>query len=103
MFNLHFDNAFVRELPGDPEQGPGLRQVEGAAYPLWRRPGGGSRLVGASAETAALVGLDRGGHDAAICAVFAGNSLLDGMQPCETDSSGHQSAFGPASWEMAAR
>ena len=27
---LHFDNAFVRELPGDPETGPGLREVRGA-------------------------------------------------------------------------
>ncbi len=29
---LNFDNAFVRDLPGDPEAGPGPRQVEGALY-----------------------------------------------------------------------
>ena len=31
-FALHFDNAFMRDLPGDPESGSRLRQVEGA---LW--------------------------------------------------------------------
>src|SRR5690606_16800492 len=32
MEALRFDNAFVRELPGDPETGTRLREVEGA---LW--------------------------------------------------------------------
>src|SRR3546814_9914908 len=31
---LRFDNAFLRELPGDPDAGPGIRQVHGA---LWSR------------------------------------------------------------------
>ena len=29
--DFRFDNAFVRELPGDPIQGPGIREVTGAA------------------------------------------------------------------------
>ena len=31
---LRFDNRFVRELPADPEQGPRIRQVPGAAFSL---------------------------------------------------------------------
>ena len=32
MRDLRFDNRFVRELPGDPEQGRHVRQVHGACY-----------------------------------------------------------------------
>lgn len=32
MHALRFDNAFVRELPGDPDTAPGIRQVHGALY-----------------------------------------------------------------------
>ena len=43
---FRFDNAFVRDLPGDPESGPRLRQVEGA---LWsaRRADPGRRAAAA--------------------------------------------------------
>ena len=92
MFNLHFDNAFVRELPGDPEQGPGLRQVEGAAYSLVApTPVATPVVLAHSAETAALLDLD----ETAIATpefaqVFAGNTLLDGMQPYAANYGGHQ-------------
>ncbi|NNC25082.1 hypothetical protein HKX41_13155, partial [Salinisphaera sp. USBA-960] len=32
MHALRFDNAFVRDLPGDPDTAPGVRQVHGALY-----------------------------------------------------------------------
>ncbi|HUH31128.1 MAG TPA: YdiU family protein [Rhodanobacter sp.] len=92
MINLHFDNAFVRELPGDPEQGPALRQVDGALYSLVApAPVAAPTVLAHSAETAALLGLD----EATIATpefaqVFGGNALLDGMQPYAANYGGHQ-------------
>ena len=92
MFNLHFDNAFVRDLPGDPEQGPGLRQVEGALYSLIApTPVTTPVVLAHSAETAALVGIDEATvATPEFAQVFAGNTLLDGMQPYAANYGGHQ-------------
>ncbi|GAB2615699.1 protein adenylyltransferase SelO [Novilysobacter erysipheiresistens] len=87
-----FDNAFVRELPGDPEAGPRVRQVEGA---LWSAveptPVPNPELLAWSAEMAAQLGLDA--DDVAsprFARVFGGNELLPGMQPFAANYGGHQ-------------
>ena len=89
---LRFDNAFVRELPGDPETGPRLRQVHGA---LWSgvqpTPVAAPRLLAHSAGMAARLGLD----EAAVASdrfaqVLGGNALLPGMQPYAANYGGHQ-------------
>jgi uncharacterized protein YdiU (UPF0061 family) len=89
---LHFDNAFLRELPGDPQAGPGVRQVEGA---LWSRvapaPVAAPRLVAHSREVAGRLGFDEAA--AALpefAAVFAGNALMPGMDPYAANYGGHQ-------------
>ncbi len=92
MLNLHFDNAFVRELPGDPEAGPRLRQVQGALYSrVDPTPVAAPRLVAHSAEVAAMLGIDADDiASARFAQVFGGNALLDGMQPYAANYGGHQ-------------
>ena len=59
MHSLRFDNSFVQDLPGDPEAGARLRQVEGA---LWSSvsptPVLAPRLVAHSREMVERLGLD---------------------------------------------
>lgn len=92
MFDLRFDNAFVRELPGDPEQGPRLRQVDGALYSrVDPTPVAAPRLLAHSAEMAATLGFSAA--DVAtpgFAQLFGGNALLDGMQPYAANYGGHQ-------------
>ena len=90
--HIEFDNAFLRELPGDPEAGPRVRQVEGAAWSaVAPTPVAAPRLLAGSVEAAALVGLDATAFDAPEFArVFAGNALLPGMQPWAANYGGHQ-------------
>jgi uncharacterized protein YdiU (UPF0061 family) len=89
---LRFDNAFVRDLPADPETGSTRRQVHGALYSLVtptavKEP----RLVAYSREVAALLGIDPFEIDSPLFAqVFGGNALLDGMQPYAANYGGHQ-------------
>jgi uncharacterized protein YdiU (UPF0061 family) len=92
MSPLRFDNRFLRELPGDPAAGGGVRQVQRAA---WSRvpptPVRAPRLLAASPEVAALLGFTP--DDVAseeFAAVFAGNRLLPGMEPWATNYGGHQ-------------
>ena len=92
MLQMTFDNAFLRELPGDPEEGPRVRQVPGA---LWSRvrptPVAAPRLLAHSPEVAALLGLDEADVGAAQFAeVFGGNALLAGMDPFAANYGGHQ-------------
>lgn len=89
---LRFDNAFVRELPGDPESGARLRQVQGA---LWSNveptPVSAPRLIAHSLEMAATLGIAEA--DIAtreFAQVFGGNALFDGMQPFAANYGGHQ-------------
>lgn len=87
-----FDNAFIRELPGDPESGSRRRDVEGA---LWSAvattPVAAPRLIAASAESAALLGLsDDDVASQAFADVFAGNRLLPGMSSWAANYGGHQ-------------
>jgi uncharacterized protein YdiU (UPF0061 family) len=92
MFDLRFDNAFVRDLPGDPEQGARVRQVDGALYSrVDPAPVAAPRLLAHSAEMAAVLGFSEA--DVAtpeFAQVFGGNALLDGMQPYAANYGGHQ-------------
>ncbi|HUH54349.1 MAG TPA: protein adenylyltransferase SelO family protein, partial [Rhodanobacter sp.] len=92
MLKLRFDNAFVHELPADPERGAGLRQVEGALYSLVEpTPVAAPRLLAYSAETAALLGIRVTDITTlAFARVFGGNALLPGMQPFAANYGGHQ-------------
>lgn len=89
---LRFDNCFVRELPGDPEQGFRRREVRGA---LWSAveptPVAAPTLLAHSREVAALLGLDDADvAPPAFAQVFGGNALLPGMQPYAGNYGGHQ-------------
>ncbi len=92
MFKLHFDNAFVRDLPGDPEHGARVRQVDGALYSLVSpTPVTAPRLLAYSAEMAASLGFSESEVGSADFAqVFGGNALTDGMQPYAANYGGHQ-------------
>ena len=89
---LRFDNRFVGELPGDPQTGPGVRQVHGA---LWStvdpEPVAAPRLVAYSREMAARLGFsDDDIASPEFAQVFGGNALLPGMQPFASNYGGHQ-------------
>ncbi|HET8818541.1 MAG TPA: YdiU family protein [Xanthomonadaceae bacterium] len=90
--DFRFDNAFVRELPGDPVTGPGVREVTGALWSAVRpTPVAAPVLLAHSAEMAERLGLDAG--DVAspeFARVFGGNALLPGMQPYAANYGGHQ-------------
>jgi uncharacterized protein YdiU (UPF0061 family) len=92
MFTLQFDNAFVRDLPGDPEQGARLRQVEGGLYShVDPTPVATPRLLAHSAEMAATLGISESDvATPAFAQLFSGNALLDGMQPYAANYGGHQ-------------
>ena len=92
MNHLRFDNAFIRELPGDPETGAGRRQVHGALYSAVQpTPVAAPRLLAHAREVAELLGIEPGDiTTAAFARVFAGNALLDGMQPHAANYGGHQ-------------
>ncbi len=89
---LHFDNAFARELPGDPDPSNAVRQVSGAAYSLvLPTPVCAPRVLAHSAEMAARLGITEA--DVAspeFAQVFAGNALLPGMQAYAANYGGHQ-------------
>ncbi|MDQ3057093.1 MAG: YdiU family protein [Pseudomonadota bacterium] len=89
---LKFENAFVRDLPGDKESGLRIRQVHAA---LWSQvdptPVAAPRLIAWSPEMAALLGLTAADISTAeFVQVLAGNTLLPGMQPFAANYGGHQ-------------
>ena len=92
MLSFHFDNAFVRDLPGDPDTSPGVRQVHGALYSLVApTPVRAPHLLAQSAEMAARLGLGEADvASPAFAQVFGGNALLPGMQPYAANYGGHQ-------------
>ncbi len=89
---LHFDNRFLRELPGDAETGPRRREVPGAAWSqVMPSPVAAPRLLAHAPEVAAMLGFDRAAVQAPeFAAVFAGNALYPGMQPWAANYGGHQ-------------
>lgn len=89
--HIEFDNAFLRELPGDPEAGPRVREVEAAWSRVEPEPVAAPRLLAWSPEAAALIGLEAAdAADPALVRVLAGNALLPGMQPWAANYGGHQ-------------
>lgn len=92
MLNFQFDNAFVRNLPADPETGPQTRQVHGAAYSrVQPTPVAAPQLLAYSREVAQLLDLDAAAvATPEFAAVFGGNRLLPGMQPYAANYGGHQ-------------
>ena len=89
---LNFDNAFVRELPADPDRSNSVRQVHRACYSrIQPTQVAEPQLVAYAAEVAELLDLKP-----ASCAgeefaqVFVGNHLLPGMDPYACCYGGHQ-------------
>ncbi|HTV84186.1 MAG TPA: YdiU family protein [Dyella sp.] len=92
MTSLVFDNAFIRQLPGDPDHGRGSRQVQGAFYSrVDPSPVPAPRTLAWSREVAAELGLGEADVAAPFFAqVFGGNGLMTGMQPWASNYGGHQ-------------
>jgi Protein adenylyltransferase SelO len=93
MQTLRLDNTFVRELPIDPQDGPRRRQVHGAALHsrVEPTPVCAPRLIAHAREVASLLGIDAADVPLpAFAQVFAGNAMLDGMQPYAANYGGHQ-------------
>ena len=92
MAGLRYDNAFVRDLPGDPESGPRLRQVEGA---LWSAvvptPVRNPRVLAWSRDMAQRLGFSEADvRSPEFARVFGGNALYPGMAPFAANYGGHQ-------------
>ena len=90
--NLRFDNAFIRDLAGDPSNLNRPRQVHNA---LWSRVAptavAAPRLIAWSQEVADLVGIERADVESLQFAqVFGGNEVLTGMEPYAANYGGHQ-------------
>src|SRR3569623_251212 len=92
MHNLRFDNAFVRELPGDPEQDNRARQVQGALYTRVAPTAvAAPRLLAYSREVAALLDIDAETvATPRFAEIFGGNAVLADMQPYAANYGGHQ-------------
>ncbi|WNL44859.1 YdiU family protein [Dyella sp. BiH032] len=91
MQKLRFDNAFVRELPADPEQVVAVRQVAAAFSRVEPTPVAAPKLVTWSPEVAAGLGLDeRDLSRPEFVRVVGGNALLPGMEPWAANYGGHQ-------------
>lgn len=92
MYGWSFDNCFTRDLPADPETANYARQVHQACYSRVKptrvaRP----QLVAYSREMAELLDLvPEMCETAEFAATFAGNRLLEGMDPYATCYGGHQ-------------
>ncbi len=89
---LQFDNCLIRTLPGDPEAGSRLRQVEGAVWsPVLPTPVAAPRLLAHSAEMADALGIDAATlASQGFADVLGGNALAPGMAPYASNYGGHQ-------------
>lgn len=92
MNPLVFDNAFVRDLPGDPGEDTRPRQVEGALHSRVAPTAvAAPRVLAYSPEMAAELGFTPTDIASdAFAQAFSGNALLPGMQPYATNYGGHQ-------------
>ncbi len=90
--DLIFDNRFIRELPADEETINNRRQVIGACYSRVKpTPVVNPQRVAYSREVAELLDLTTDACEADdFTQAFAGNSLIDGMDPYATCYGGHQ-------------
>jgi len=92
--SLTLDNAFTRDLPGDPDPSNTRRQVSGACYSrvvptAVTKP----ELIAYAPEVGQLLGLDPNLDPYAtpgFAEVFSGNRLLPGMDPFAMCYGGHQ-------------
>ncbi len=89
---LHFDNRFVRELPADSEAGAQVREVRQALYSrISPTAVSAPRLIAHSTEMADELDFSEDQVKSAVFAeVFAGNAVIDGMQPYAANYGGHQ-------------
>jgi uncharacterized protein YdiU (UPF0061 family) len=92
LTSLQFDNAFIRDLPGDPERGSGARQVHGAVYSrIDPSPVAAPRVIAWSRDMVAALGLnDADIANPLFAQVFGGNGTMVGMQPWASNYGGHQ-------------
>lgn len=92
LSTLNFDNRFVRELPADPVTDNIRRQVVSSCYSFVDpTPVKAPQLVAYSKEVAQLLELsEQDCQSELFTRVFAGNSLLDGMQAHAQCYGGHQ-------------
>ncbi len=92
MQSLKFDNRFVRELPGDDDDSPQVRQVFGACFsPVLPSPVTAPQLLAWSREVAELLDLTpEDVRSPEFAAVFGGNALIEGMEPYAACYGGHQ-------------
>ena len=92
MQSLRFDNAFVRELPGDEQKGGPPRQVHGALYSrVDPTPVFAPKLIAYSREMAAKLGFDEAFvRSPEFAMIFSGNRILEGMEPFAANYGGHQ-------------
>jgi uncharacterized protein YdiU (UPF0061 family) len=90
--SLRFDNRFLRDLPGDDETGPRVREVRGALWSsVMPTPVAAPRLLAYSPELATQLGLGQDLLDSPdFPRVFGGNALYEGMQPWAANYGGHQ-------------
>ncbi|MBF69226.1 MAG: hypothetical protein CMQ29_16245 [Gammaproteobacteria bacterium] len=89
---LRFDNAFTRELPADPTEANYVREVAGACFSrVAPTPVPNPTLVAHSPEVSAELGLSAADVTSeAFANVFAGNTVLSGMDPHAMCYGGHQ-------------
>ncbi|MDH2916638.1 MAG: YdiU family protein [Gallionella sp.] len=89
---LRFDNAFIRELPGDRSGKVHSRQTPGVCWAsVSPSPVSQPRLLAYAPEVAALLDLEAQDVTSDTFAqVFGGNALLHGMAPYATRYGGHQ-------------
>jgi uncharacterized protein YdiU (UPF0061 family) len=91
MHALTFDNRFLRDLPGDPDTGPGIRQVAAAWSRVRPTPVRAPRVIAHSREMAQALGFTEADvASAEFAQVFGGNALLPGMDPFAANYGGHQ-------------
>ena len=90
--NLRFDNRFTGDLPADPEAENFRRQVSQACYSRVRpTPIVKPQLVAYAREVAELLDLTSAECESpAFAEIFAGNRLIEGMDPYATCYGGHQ-------------
>ena len=91
-FLSNFDNRFTRELPADPQVDNFRRQVHGACYSrVLPTPVAAPHLIAYAREVAELLDITPAICESAeFVQVFAGNKLLDGMDPFAMCYGGHQ-------------
>src|SRR5260221_6844087 len=92
MRALRSDNAFVRDLPADPDPDPRRRQVHGALFSLVRpTPVAAPRVIAWSREMAATLGISEADiASPEFAQVFGGNALLEGMEPYAANYGGDE-------------